>query len=96
MRYVSRFFGFLLLLVLFTIATWGYAFFGKKRAGIEEKQQVARSFLLTDFCLTTESRHTRNIALPELIAPFQDLPGYHDHFPSSSFYQPDFYLRKYK
>jgi len=49
---------------------------------------IAARLLLTDFCFSTESRHTRHIALPELVAPFQDLPGFHDHFPSSSFYRP--------
>ncbi len=52
------------------------------------KQQIANTFLLTDYCFSTESRHTRHIALPENIAPFQDFPAYHDHFPSSSFIQP--------
>ena len=48
---------------------------------------TAKRLLLTDLCLSTESRHTRHISMPEWIAPFQDLPGYHDHFPSSSFFQ---------
>lgn len=49
---------------------------------------LSQRFLLTDFCFSTESRHTRHISMPELIAPFQDLPGFHDHFPSSSFFHP--------
>jgi hypothetical protein len=56
------------------------------KENIKHKNQLVRSFLLTDYCLSTESRHTRHIALPELIAPFQDLPAYHEHFPSSSFF----------
>jgi hypothetical protein len=46
---------------------------------------LAAHFLLTDLCLSTESRHTRHLSQPELIAPFQDAPGYLDHFPSSTF-----------
>ena len=46
---------------------------------------IASRFLLTDLCLSTESRHTRHLSQPELIAPFQDAPGYLDHFPSSTF-----------
>ncbi|MEJ2545746.1 MAG: hypothetical protein P8Y99_16910 [Calditrichaceae bacterium] len=46
---------------------------------------IASRFLLTDLCLSTESRHTRHLSQPELIAPFQDAPGYMDHFPSSTF-----------
>lgn len=57
----------------------------QRQANYTAKRQIVQRFLLTDYCLSTESRHTRHIALPEIIAPFQDLPGYHDHFPSSSF-----------
>jgi hypothetical protein len=57
-------------------------------ANYAAKQKIAHTFLLTDYCFSTESRHTRHIALPENIAPFQDFPAYHDHFPSSSFIQP--------
>jgi hypothetical protein len=51
------------------------------------QQRLARALLLTDLCLSTESRHTRHISLPEWAAPFQDFPGFHDHFPSSTFFQ---------
>lgn len=60
-----------------------------QRPGFAAKQQLAKRFLLTDYCLSTESRHTRHLNFPELIAPFQDVPGGHDHFPSSSFLFPD-------
>jgi hypothetical protein len=53
-----------------------------------EEQKIVQKFNITDFCLSTESRHTRHISQPELMAPFQDLPGFHDHFPSSSFFGP--------
>lgn len=43
---------------------------------------------LSDLCLSTESRHTRHLSTPEWMAAFQDVPGFHDHFPSSSFLQP--------
>ena len=49
------------------------------------KRELVSRFILTDYCFSTESRHTRHLNFPELIAPFQDLPGGHDHFPSSSF-----------
>ena len=50
------------------------------------KNELVKRFLLTDYCLSTESRHTRHINFPEMIAPFQDFPGYLEHFPSSSFF----------
>jgi len=55
---------------------------------LRAKRKVVKRFILSDYCLSTESRHTRHLSMPELIAPFQDFPGYHDHFPSSSFTSP--------
>lgn len=52
------------------------------------QRQISKAFLLTDFCFSTESRHVRHLSMPEWIAPFQDFPAYHDHFPSSSFFKP--------
>lgn len=54
----------------------------------EPKKQLITRFLLTDYCFSTESRHTRHYLFPEMIAPFQDLAGWHEHFPSSSFFPP--------
>jgi hypothetical protein len=54
---------------------------------LKNKKALVKRFMLTDYCLSTESRHTRHIGLPEIIAPFQDFPAYHEHFPSSSFFQ---------
>ena len=47
-------------------------------------QQTANDLLITDLCLTTEARHTRHPAFPDLFTPFQDLPGGPDRFPSST------------
>ena len=55
---------------------------------LADETNIARELMLTDLCLVTESRHTRHISLPEPIAPFQDVPGFYDHFPSSTFLQP--------
>lgn len=58
------------------------------QAHFAAKNKLAQTFLLTDYCFSTESRHTRHLSMPEWIAPFQDLPGFHDHFPSSTFLRP--------
>ncbi len=50
------------------------------------KQTLARELQITDLVLTTESRHLRHISQPELMAVFQDVPGFHDHFPGSAFF----------
>jgi len=60
--------------------------------GLADETAMARELMLTDLCLATESRHTRHISLPEPIAPFQDVPGFYDHFPSSTFLQPPFQI----
>lgn len=73
----------LLLLLLFLIP-----FRGQRSVNYAQKKVVLHRFLLTDYCLSTESRHTRHINFPETVAPFQDLAGFHDHFPSSSFFKP--------
>lgn len=67
-----------------------YKFIQKEEAKIyyTNQRQISKSFLLTDFCFSTESRHVRHLSMPEWIAPFQDFPAYHDHFPSSSFFKP--------
>ncbi len=67
----------------------------KKIQHFSQKKQLVQKLLLTDYCLSTESRHTRHISMTDIIAPFQDLPAYLEHFPSSSFFQNDFYkIRK--
>jgi len=55
---------------------------------LADETTIVRELMLTDLCLVTESRHTRNISHVEPIAPFQDVPGFYDHFPSSTFLQP--------
>lgn len=59
---------------------------------VENERQLVQSLQLSDLCLVTESRHTRHISQPEPVAAFQDFPGYHDHFPSSTFLRPPVYF----
>ena len=66
---------------------WGKVQETQRQIFIKKERQIAQRLLLSDFCLSTESRHTRHISMPEWIAPFQDFPAYLEHFPSSSFYQ---------
>jgi len=41
---------------------------------------------LTDLCLATEARYTRNPAVSDPMAPFMDHPGAIEHFPTGSFW----------
>ncbi len=83
---------FWLFLLIGIIGMTSYKFIQKKEIEIyySNQKQIASSFLLTDFCLSTESRHLRHLSMPEWVAPFQDFPAYHEHFPSSSFLKPVF------
>lgn len=47
---------------------------------------VTAALGLTDLCLTTEARYTRNPAVSDPIAPFMDHPGGLEHFPTGSFW----------
>jgi len=76
----------LIILLLFFIGLGNRNYAGDPR--LSGEQNLVRMLRLTDFCLATESRHTRHISLPEPIAPFQDMPGYLDHFPTSTFFWP--------
>lgn len=75
------------LLLLLTWAGYGYLQNAENKQVTESKKQLAKTMLITDFCLSTESRHVRHLSTPEYLAPFQDFPAYHEHFPSSSFLQ---------
>ncbi len=71
----------------FVIIIYFCSFFGiKSPQNWVEKKVLAEKLLLTDYCLSTESRHTRHFTMPDYFAPFQDFPAYHEHFPSSSFF----------
>lgn len=59
---------------------------GVNNPHVKAKQAIVHRFVLSDYCFSTESRHVRHLSSPEWIAPFQDFPGYLEHFPSSSFF----------
>ncbi len=75
------------LLLLAGLVGWGHIALHRDTR-IAGERKLVQALHLTDFCLATESRHTRHISLPEPIAPFQDVPGYLDHFPTSTFFWP--------
>ena len=85
-RTLSKFFLSIILFLVFIIVA---LYLIPTRLKFSEENSIAQRFLLTDLCLTTESRHTRNITFIEPIAPFQDAPGFYDHFPSWTFLRPD-------
>ncbi|HXE94967.1 MAG TPA: hypothetical protein VN642_01070 [Dongiaceae bacterium] len=53
-----------------------------------ERDELVRTLRLTDLCLFTEARYTRNPAMADRFAPFQDHPLAMEHFPSGSLVRP--------
>jgi len=55
----------------------------------EAIQKIAVAGLgLTDLCVATEARYTRNPAVTDPMSPFMDHPGAIEHFPTGSFWAP--------
>ena len=78
------------LLVVFVQAHYerqGDALFLKERISIVEK------YGLTDLCLFTDAQYTRNPAIADFAAPFQDHPLSMEHFPSGSIIPPPAHLK---
>ncbi len=83
---------FIFLLFLLFIDGILYLHAGRLDSELEEAaavQEIAVGGLgLTDLCIATEARYTRNPAVSDPVAPFMDHPGAIEHFPTGSFWQP--------
>lgn len=55
---------------------------------VAECRRWVAELQLTDLCLFTEARYTRNPALADLHTPFQDHPTALEHFPSGTLAAP--------
>ena len=60
----------------------------RSRGVTADNAEMVHRLLLTDLCLFTEARYTRNPALTDLHSAFQDHPLAMDHFPSGSLVSP--------
>lgn len=56
--------------------------------------ELVEKLLLTDLCLFTEARYTRNPAMADLHSPFQDHPLSLEHFPSGSLVTPPAVIKR--
>jgi hypothetical protein len=61
---------------------------------LRQQAEVVKSLRLTDLCLFTEARHTRNPSQADWHTPFQSHPMALDHFPSGSIIGPPDTLKK--
>ena len=87
-----------IVLLLLLGAESGLAFHGaylraEQRAQEPELDIVTAGLGLTDLCVATEARYTRNPAASDRVVPFMDHPGAVEHFPTGSFWAPPPYMR---
>lgn len=50
--------------------------------------RLVKELTLTDLCLFTEARYTRNLSMADRHSPFQDHPTALEHFPTGAFTPP--------
>jgi len=88
-----------LLLTLFNIAVLAFLFvhgaIERQRQGpvLLEKKALVKSIGLTDLCLFTDARYTRNPVAADRSSAFQDNPLSLDYFPSGSILPPPPHLK---
>lgn len=61
---------------------------------LQAQASLVRQLRLTDLCLFTEARYTRNPAMADYFSAFQDHPVAFEHFPSGSLVQPPVTLQR--
>lgn len=61
--------------------------------GLRESAEMVRVLELTDLCLFTEARYTRNLSQADRHSAFQDHPLSLEHFPSGSLVGPPAVVR---
>ena len=90
LRHSDIFFAVLVLLALLTTMAMFHASSGRNNAApaLERKRELVARIGLTDLCLTTEAPYTRNPALADRYAAYQDHPVAQEHFPSGTFIAP--------
>jgi hypothetical protein len=59
---------------------------------VREKAFLVERLELTDLCLFTDARYTRNPCMADINTPFQDSPLSMEHFPSGTIIQPPRHL----
>ena len=67
---------------------------GRLEEDLRPCSTLVRGLRLTDLCLFTEARYTRNPAMADLHSPFQDHPLALEHFPSGSLVTPPRFLMR--
>lgn len=66
----------------------------ERQREISLKAEMVRILDLTDLCLFTEARYTRNPSVADISTPFQDYPFCLEHFPSGSLIIPPGHIKR--
>jgi hypothetical protein len=82
------------LLLCALLALHARASNGRATASRSSSRELVRKLQLTDLCLFTEARYTRNPAMADRHAPFQDHPMALEHFPTGSLVTPPAWHRE--
>lgn len=75
-------------LVLALLVLHAHSRIDADRAPLARNLAMVRDLGLTDLCLFTEARYTRNPSQADFYAPFQDHPLALEHFPAGSLASP--------
>lgn len=96
MRKSSIFFSFIMACSMASVALICHALLDqeKSRGVTTANAELVQMLMLTDLCLFTEARYTRNPSLADIHSPFQDHPLALDHFPSGSIVTPPNFRRE--
>ena len=89
-RKSNIFFGFLSFGVIVVVLLSVHALYSDRKHAhyVREHTRIVKQYGLTDLCLFTDARYTRNPAMADLATPFQDHPVSLEHFPSGSIISP--------
>ncbi len=63
---------------------------------INDEREMVRKLELTDLCLFTDARYTRNPSMADFHSAFQDAPMAFDHFPSGSIMPPPPHMKSHE
>jgi hypothetical protein len=66
---------------------------GNSQTLLDVNSEMVKKLKLTDLCLFTDARYTRNPSMADLNTPFQDHPSALEHFPSGTLSGPPPHLR---
>jgi hypothetical protein len=90
MRKSTVFLGSLALGIVFFVLLCIHALYSDRNHfhAVKENAQIVERYGLTDLCLFTDARYTRNPAMADIATPFQDHPISLEHFPSGSIISP--------